>query len=259
MIPFIGVLLAIGISFAWMFPVVKALGKNQVLKAKDYVFTAFVPGLLFTCLLIIFSEIIFDGIMKRTPFHEGLAYDIFTDFFRAALLEETFKLLGFLIAKKKLKPQRRIDMVLIAAVVGAMYGIVEKAVNGNISAVVVGLLIPMHITWQMERGYRWYDYEQAKKEGDRKKVFLRWFLAAPMIYLHHGLWDAALDVLSWMAEREFSMVVPVSILLGLLTVGWGVFYTIRIILKMVKEAKQSKLPGMIGTQPETAEYDGFTA
>ena len=241
MIPLLATLLAIGISALWIFPVIKALKKRQILKPRDYVFTALVPGFVYTCLLIIVTEIIWDRIAALTPL-SGLMYDITASFLRAALLEETFKLTGFLIAKKKLKPVRRIDMVLIAAVIGAMYGIVEKAVSGNIVSVIIGLVIPNHITWQMERGYRWYNYEKAKEQNDRKRMFLEWFLAVPMIYIHHGLWDTALDVSGWLMEREEGFAGPLAAVLLILTIGWGIFYTIWILKKMIREAKNTRLP-----------------
>ena len=67
---------------------------------------------------------------------------------RAALLEEFFKFTGFLLAKRSLKLWRKIDTIMIAGLIGLVYGVVEKAVLGSPAAVFIGLAIPMHITWQ---------------------------------------------------------------------------------------------------------------
>ena len=60
MIGIIGLLLSLVISLCWYLPCVKAQGDRRVLSRNDYIKTALVYGLLFSCLLIIITEIIWD-------------------------------------------------------------------------------------------------------------------------------------------------------------------------------------------------------
>ena len=55
------------------------------------------------------------------------------------------------------------------------------------------------------------------------------------------------------AKKKLKPVRKIDMVLIAAVVGWGVFYTIRIILKMVREAKQSTLPGVEGHITETVE------
>ena len=103
-----GTALAIVISLLWYLPGIRAQGNNRLLARKDYLKTAFFHGFCYTCLLIIITEIIWDGIADRMGI-TGLARDILSDFLRAALLEETFKFTGFLLAKRSLQLTRKID------------------------------------------------------------------------------------------------------------------------------------------------------
>ena len=169
MLGLIGAVLAVGISLCWYLPGIRAQGANRVLKRNDYWRTAGVYGFCYTCLLIIVTEILWDVVADRIGL-TGLKRDILADFFRAALLEEFFKFTGFLLAKRSLKLRRKIDYIMIAGLIGLMYGVVEKAVLGNIAGVVVGLAIPMHITWQFNQGGHWFEYEEAKARNDRPVV-----------------------------------------------------------------------------------------
>lgn len=157
-----GTALAIVISLLWYLPGIRAQGNNRLLTRKDYLKTAFFYGFCYTCLLIIITEIIWDGVADRMGI-TGIARDILSSFLRAALLEETFKFTGFLLAKRSLKLTRKIDFIMIAGLIGLVYSVVEKAVLGNIAAVVVGLLIPMHITWQFNQGGHWFEYEKTRR------------------------------------------------------------------------------------------------
>ena len=70
--PIIALLLAIIVSLLWYFPVVKAQGENRVLGRKEYLLIALKYGFLFTCLLIILTEILWDAVVGRTAL-SGLA------------------------------------------------------------------------------------------------------------------------------------------------------------------------------------------
>ena len=105
------------------------------------------------------TEITWDSIVKRTTL-SGPALDIFSNFFRAALLEEFFKFRGFIHAKRKYQLSRKIDFILTAGMMGLVYGLFEKIVLGNIGAVIIGLICPMHILWQFNQGGHYYEYEK---------------------------------------------------------------------------------------------------
>ncbi len=60
------------------------------------------------------------------------------------------------------------------------------------------------------------------------------------------------------AKKKLKPVRRIDMVLIAAVVGWGVFYTIRIILKMVREAKQSALPGAEAQNTEPAKNDGCT-
>ncbi|MBP3901656.1 MAG: PrsW family intramembrane metalloprotease [Blautia sp.] len=239
MIGIIGFLLSLVISLCWYMPCVKAQGENSVLSLKDYIRTALVYGLLFSCVLIIITEIIWDIIMKRTGL-SGLPLEIIGDFFRAALLEEIFKFLGFKLAKKNLKLHRKIDYMLIAGLIGLVYSVVEKAVLGNIFSIVVGLAIPMHIVWQLNQGGHYFEYEQHKAAGRPQEAKKEWLMAILLPFLFHGCWDSALSIASYCVNREE---IPPQVFGGLLflaLVVFGVIYCVKTILKVRRIAKEEK-------------------
>ena len=65
MLNIIAALVATAVSFAWFWPGIRAQKNNKVLKKKDYIQTALIYGLLFTCGLIIVTEITYDIIAKH--------------------------------------------------------------------------------------------------------------------------------------------------------------------------------------------------
>lgn len=159
MIALIGLVLSVVISLCWYLPVVKAQGENTFLRGRDYTRIALQYGLLISSILIITTEIIWDGLVARTSL-SGLPKDLLSSITRAAFLEEFFKFIGFLMARRKLLLRRKIDFVLTAGMIGVVYSVVEKAATLNIGNVIVGLIIPMHIMWQFNQGGHYYEYEQ---------------------------------------------------------------------------------------------------
>lgn len=227
-----GTVLAIVISLLWYLPGIRAQGKNQVLTRKDYVKTAFVYGLGCTCVPIIITELIWDGVADRIGL-TGIARDILANFLRAALLEETFKFIVFQLAKRDLKLTRRIDYVMIAGLIGLVYGAVEKAALGNVAAVIVGLLIPMHITWQFNQGGHWFEYERTRSPKEL-------LMATAVPFLFHGCWDSGLDLAAFFINMEESIAAQVAG--GVLAVGMvalGIVYTVRTV-KKVRAAARSE-------------------
>ena len=247
MIETISVILAIGISLCWYLPCVKAQGKDRVLNKNDYLKVFFLYGILFTCGLIIITEITWDMIAELTPL-SGLTKDIISDFFRAALLEEFFKFQGFRLAKNKLSLHRKTDYILIAGLIGASYGMVEKAVNGNIAAVIVGLAIPLHIVWQFNQGAHYFEYERLKAEGRKARAAYEHFLAVFVPFLLHGCWDCGLDIVGVFMDIEDDTHQLTAALLLLALVVFGLTYTIRTIIRVRRIAKNDPVTGSdIGT------------
>ena len=231
-IALIGLLLSIVISLLWYYPGIRAQGNTRVLKAKDYWKAALVHGLCHTCLLIIITEIIWDRIADHIGL-TGFAREIAADFLRAALLEELFKFTGFLLAKRSLKLQRKIDYIMIAGLIGLVYGVVEKAVLGNIAAVIVGLAIPMHIMWQFNQGGHWFEYEKTKSSREL-------FMATAVPFLFHGFWDSGLDLVTFLMDREPIAVQVSGGVLALALAVFGVVYSVRTVKKVCKIAREEK-------------------
>lgn len=232
LIGLIGFVLSIFISLLWYLPGIRAQGDNQVLSRKDYMKTALVYGFCYTCLLIIISEIIWDSIASRMGL-SGFLRDILSDFLRAALLEEFFKFTGFILARRSLKLERKIDYINIAGLIGLVYGVVEKAVQGNIAGIVVGLAIPMHITWQLNQGRHWFEYEKTHRTGEL-------LMATAVPFLFHGCWDSGLDLVTFFFNMEESTAAQIAGgVLAIAMITLGIIYTIRTIKKVCAVAKLS--------------------
>ena len=239
MILLITIPLAIAISLCWYLPGIKAQGNNQVLTKKDYWLIALKYGFAFTCLLIIVTEITWDALIKRIPL-SGLPRDIFSNFFRAALLEEYFKFRGFYHAKRKYGLYRKIDYIMIAGLMGVVYGIIEKIMHGNIAAVIVGLLCPMHIIWQFNQGGHYYEYEKAKAANDLQTAKKEQLLALLVTFLFHGCWDSGLDLGGYFIENETSIPLQVTGFVILIAmVVFGVIYTIKTIKNVCRIARET--------------------
>ena len=238
---FIGLPLAIGISLLWYLPGIRAQGKNRRLHGKDYWQTALIFGLLCTCLPIIVTEVTWDAIFG-TPGEGELGRNILADFFRAALLGELFKFIGFLLAKRKLRLERKIDYIMIAGLMGLVYGVVEKAVMGSPAAVIAGLLFPLHIMWQFNQGGHWFEYEKARAQQNTSLARKEWILAVFVPFLLHGCWDSALDTIIWCLGRED--VGGTEILGGVLLVAavvWAVIYMVKTMKKVLRTARESAM------------------
>lgn len=239
MIYLISIPLSIAISLAWYLPVVKAQGENRILQTKDYLLIAFKYGFAFTCLLIMVTEITWDAVVKHTPL-SGLALNLVSNFFRAALLEEFFKFRGFILAKRKYQLSRKIDFILTAGLIGLVYGIIEKIMLGNIAAVIVGSLCPMHIMWQFNQGGHYYEYEKAKAANDLQTAKKEWRMAILVPFLFHGLWDSLLDIGGYCLGHPDS--IPVQVVgFALITAAviGGIIYSIKTVRKACRIAKES--------------------
>ena len=239
MIYLISIPLSLAISLAWYLPAVKAQGENRVLQKKDYLLIALKYGFAFTCLLIIVTEITWDAVVKHTPL-SGLALNLVSNFFRAALLEEFFKFRGFILAKRKYQLSRKIDYILTAGLIGLVYGFIEKIMLGNIAAVIVGSICPMHIMWQFNQGGHYYEYEKAKAANDLQTAKKEWRMAILVPFLFHGLWDSILDISAYCLAKPDSIPVQViGFILILAAVIGGIVYSIKTVRRACRIAKES--------------------
>lgn len=255
MIQAIGIILCAVVSIGWFVPAVRLQGSRKELKTGTLIKFALLYGFLYACVLIVITEITYDAVGKGTGLSEkGLPYDIFSSFFRAALLEEFFKFTGFLLAYRKGKFEKKISFIAVCGIIGLTYGIFEKAVLGQISAMVIGILFPMHLMWQYNQGAHYFEYLEAKKRQDKKKARKEILLATLGIFLFHGLWDALLDVGFFLINKDQEHwiwpVLGVIIVLGLLT--FGVIYSIKTVKKVRAEAEAS-------AALDSAEAEAFSA
>ena len=250
MLNIIAALVATAVSFAWFWPGIRAQKNNKVLKKEDYIQTALIYGLLFTCGLIIVTEITYDSIAKHflnDGYQQEFVKELIGSFLRAALLEETFKFLGFYLAKKKLKLYRKIDFVMIAGLMGLMYTLVEKFATANMFGIIVGAIIPMHIMWQLNQGGHFFEYEKAKKSNNKKTARKELFMALAIPFIFHGCYDAILTVCAFMIQEPAkgqpahpSYFEPVGgCLLGALIII-SLIYSIRTVIKVKKIAVEDK-------------------
>ena len=141
---------------------------NTALKGKDYRKIFFLYGMVYATIPIIITEITWDGFSNLIGLHEGLLTEIIESFFRAALLEEIFKFYGFMKANKEYHFSSQKEYMLGAGMIGLAYGVVEKLAAGNVMAIILGIIFPMHIIWQMNQGRHFYKYKKAKEENDSK-------------------------------------------------------------------------------------------
>ena len=79
------------------------------------------------------------------------------------------------------------EYILGAGMIGLAYGVVEKLAAGNAIAIILGIIFPMHIIWQMNQGRHYYKYQKAKSKNIEKAAKKELFLATINIFLIHGI------------------------------------------------------------------------
>jgi len=218
--------------------------ESTKLTKKNYLVIFFLFGLCISTMLIIITELTWDGICKKVGWEQDLTREIIECFLRAALLEETFKFLGFILARKKYKINRVSDSMFAAGLIGLMYGIVEKAVLFNPMAIIINLFIPMHLLWQWNQGRHYQISKDEKKKGNKGKAFFHMFLATFVIFFLHGTWDALLSIGAYLIDSENSGVMENAELIGGIILGATIFlgfiYTIVTFIITIKTARKSK-------------------
>lgn len=190
-------------------------------------------GILPCTLCIIIFELSFDRFILKSS--GSLRDELLTSFFRAALIEEAFKMVFSLGALKKWAPASRIGCMLLCGMVGAGYGLVEKAVLGGGVILIVNAFLPLHIFFQFLMGALLYDARKAAEEGNvplkRKKTFLAFLLP----FLVHGLWDSLLSVAGWLMDMDGSTLAMLcGFLLFAALISGGIVAEVRVIRRMKK-------------------------
>ncbi|MBQ9899926.1 MAG: PrsW family intramembrane metalloprotease [Acholeplasmatales bacterium] len=216
--------------------------EGKKLNKKDYLFIFLVFGLAFTTVLIIICELSWDGICKAAGWEKSLSRELIECFLRAALIEEFFKFLGFILARKKYKINRVSDSMFAAGLIGLMYGIVEKAVLFNPMAIIINIFFPMHLLWQWNQGRHFQIAIDEKKKGNNGKAFLHMFLATFVIFFLHGAWDALISIGVYMMDEKNAIQNGETIggiILGS-TLLLGAIYTIVTFIITIKTARKSK-------------------
>ena len=214
---------------------------NNTLKKKDYRRIFFLYGIVYATIPIIIMEITWDSLIRSIGLNEGLLKELIESFFRAALIEESFKFFGFMRANKEYKFSNEKEYMLGAGMIGLAYGIIEKVASGNAMAIILGIIFPMHIIWQMNQGRHFYKYKKAKEENDNKTAKKELFLATFVIFLIHGCWDALISLIGYFADT--SKIVnadTIGSILLVIVLLFGLIYMIVSIVKIRKVLKNYK-------------------
>ena len=208
---------------------------------KDYIKIFFLYGIVYATIPIIITEITWDSLANLIGLHEGLLKELIGSFLRAALIEESFKFFGFMKANKEYHFSNEKEYMIGAGMIGLAYGIIEKVAVGNALAIILGIIFPMHIIWQMNQGRHFYKYQKAKEEKNDKKAKKELFLATIMIFLIHGSWDALLSLIDFFASTsKIANADIIGAILLILTILFGIIYMIISIKKIRKVLKNNK-------------------
>lgn len=214
--------------------------KNELTK-KDYFKIFLLYGIVYATIPIIIAEITWDIILGGIGFKVGLCRDLVESFFRAALIEEIFKFLGFMGANKKYQFKNEKEYMIGAGMIGLAYGIIEKIATGNGFSIVLGIIFPMHLLWQMNQGRHYYKYKIAKEENNIKVAKKELFMATIFIFLMHGCWDAIISIISHLAAEANNINANmIGGILLILIIIIGIIYVVISIKKIRKVLKNNK-------------------
>ena len=214
---------------------------SSTLKSKDYWRIFLLYGIVYATIPIIIMEITWDSLIRFIGLNEGLLKELIESFFRAALIEESFKFFGFMRANKEYKFSNEKEYMLGAGMIGLAYGIIEKVASGNAIAIILGIIFPMHIIWQMNQGRHFYKYKKAKEENDNKTAKKELFLATFIIFLIHGCWDALISLIGYFADTsKIANADTIGSILLVIVLLFGFIYMIVSIIKIRKVLKNYK-------------------
>ena len=211
------------------------------LTKKDYFRIFLLYGIVYATIPIIIVEIIWDIIFDGIGFRVGLYRDLIESFFRAALIEEIFKFFGFMKANKEYQFKSQKEYMIGAGMIGLAYGIIEKIASGNAMSIILGIIFPMHILWQMNQGRHYYKYKIAKEEKNNGKAKKELFMATMFIFLMHGCWDALISLIShFVAESNNSNSDMIGGILFFIVILIGIVYIVISIAKIRRVLKDDK-------------------
>ena len=214
---------------------------SSTLKSKDYWRIFLLYGIVYATIPIIIMEITWDSLIRFIGLNEGLLKELIESFFRAALIEESFKFFGFMRANKEYKFSNEKEYMLGAGMIGLAYGIIEKVASGNAMAIILGIIFPMHIIWQMNQERHFYKYKKAKEENDNKTAKKELFLATFIIFLIHGCWDALISLIGYFADTsKIANADTIGSILLVIVLLFGFIYMIVSIIKIRKVLKNYK-------------------
>ena len=212
--------------------------ENNLTK-KDYFKIFLLYGAVIATIPIIITEITWDIIYKAIGPQNTLIKELIESFFRAALLEEFFKYIGFRMADKKYNFKTEREFMIGAGMIGLAYAVIEKLVTGNAIAIILGILFPMHILWQMNQGKHFYAYKKAQEAGDNKKAQYEFLQSTLAIFLFHGCWDALISLSSSMISNPtIEIAEPIGAIMIIAVLVIGVIYTIKTIKYFISTKKQ---------------------
>ncbi len=216
--------------------------EGQKLTKKNYLIIFLFFGFVVATLPIIVAELTWDGICNAVGFEKTIYREIIECFLRAALLEETFKFMAFIFARKKYKINRVADSMFAAGLIGLMYAIIEKVVLFNPMAIIVNIFFPMHLLWQWNQRRHYQISKDEKKKGNKGKAFFHMFLATFVIFFLHGTWDALISIGAYMIDENNTITngdMYGGIILGA-TLLLGAVYTIITFIITIKTARKAK-------------------
>jgi len=214
---------------------------KKSLTKKDYFRIFLLYGIVYATIPIIVAEITWDIIFDGIGFKVGLYRELVESFLRAALLEEIFKFFGFMRANREYQFKNEKEFMIGAGMIGLAYAIIEKVASGNAMAIILGIVFPMHILWQMNQGRHYFKYKKAKEKNENKNAKKELFMATVFVFLMHGCWDSLISLVSHFANESKNSNADMigCILLGAVFLI-GIIYIIISIIKIRKVLKNNK-------------------
>ena len=214
---------------------------KENLTKKDYFKIFLLYGIVYATIPIIIAEITWDIIFDGIGFKVGLWRELIESFFRAALLEEVFKFIGFIKANNKYQFKNEKEYMIGAGMIGLAYAIIEKLASGSAIALILGIIFPMHILWQMNQGRHYFKYTVEKKQNNSRKARKELFMATIFVFLIHGCWDALISLVSYFAtESKNSNADMIGTLLLGIVILIGIVYIVISIIKIRRTLKNNK-------------------
>lgn len=229
MLQIIAILVYLGVLALIYVPVLKKMGESRRLSVSNCM-SALLIGLTLCTFCIMIPEINFDRFILKEA--KTVPEAIFIAFFRAALIEETVKLL---FVKGRLKKKQSLSLpetMLLAGAVGAGYGITEKIVMGGGPILIVNALVPLHVMFQFVMGERLFAAKQAAERGDVREKKREGFKAFWLPFLLHGTWDSLLEASGFLMDSEKEPIMSLGAVAFFAVVAVGVVLEVKLIKRL---------------------------